>query len=319
MADIEEKKVEEQPAEQPKKLTKKEELERDISFYQERYFTFDEPVPFDGLTLYPATVRNYNSFMSSSTCCTLNKNDDPEGLRLTHLDYLMKKLKDEKDGPLWCTRLTKLVEVCMHIENGYKCPKCGKHISITEFFMRLSNPNLNKEDIDKCECGEKMYATIRWQQNEKSKKRTDLVIDNHVIDADSFYRLRKILMYQNVPDWQDDEDVIKEIRDDQAARSEILSKGQGKASLERKMCCLCVKTGFHIEDLYDMPIRKFSQMLGIADDLINYETTKLGLMTGMVSLKDGSHIDHWIYKKERSLMEGMVEAESFKNQIKSAN
>ena len=53
------------------------------------------------------------------------------------------------------------------------------------------------------------------------------------------------------------------------------------------MLCLVAKTNYKLEDVYDMPIRKFLKLLDVVNDAMEYETTKIGLMIGMVSLKKG--------------------------------
>ena len=39
-------------------------IKEDVEFFRDKYFTYDEPVPFKGLTLYPVTVKDYNEFLS---------------------------------------------------------------------------------------------------------------------------------------------------------------------------------------------------------------------------------------------------------------
>ena len=48
----------------------------EINYYKDKYFTYDESIPFHGLAIYPVTMRNYQQFMVSTACLTLNKNDD---------------------------------------------------------------------------------------------------------------------------------------------------------------------------------------------------------------------------------------------------
>ena len=48
----------------------------EINYYKDKYFTYDDPIPFHGLAIYPVTMRNYQQFMASTVCLTLNKNDD---------------------------------------------------------------------------------------------------------------------------------------------------------------------------------------------------------------------------------------------------
>ena len=296
----------------------------EVEYLRDKYFTYDEPVPFCGLYLYPVSVRNYNEFMTSNACLLLNKNDDPMGIKFTHLDYLLSKISDEKEGVLWSMRFSKIIELCFHILPGMKCSKCGKYIPYDQFFTE-ERVKLYQEGTDEdrkkffdCDCGEgKMIASLDQKKDEKSNK-TVLLIDGHEIDSNNFNKLRKFILYQNLPDFKDDSWADKAIRDDQAKRAEILSKDSGKASLERKMLCVVASTGIDISKIYDMSIRKFIALLGVINDYTEYKATKVGLMSGMVSLKKGQKIDHWIYTKEKSDAEGIVDSEAFAQQFKNA-
>ena len=161
-----------------------------------------------------------------------------------------------------------------------------------------------------------MVASLDQKKDEKSNK-TVLLIDGHEIDYVNFNKMRKYILYQNLPDFKDDSWADKAIRDDQAKRAEILSKDSGKASLERKMLCIVASTGIDISKIYDMSIRKFIALLGVINDYTEYKATKVGLMSGMVSLKNGQKIDHWIYTKEKSDAEGIVDSEAFAQQFKN--
>lgn len=296
----------------------------EVEYLRDKYFTYDEPVPFCGLYLYPVSVRNYNEFMTSNACLLLNKNDDPMGIKFTHLDYLLSKISDEKEGVLWSMRFSKIIELCFHILPGMKCSKCGKYIPYDQFFTE-ERVKLYQEGTDEdrkkffdCDCGDgKMVASLDQKKDEKSNK-TVLLIDGHEIDYVNFNKMRKYVLYQNLPDFKDDSWADKAIRDDQAKRAEILSKDSGKASLERKMLCVVASTGIDISKIYDMSIRKFTALLGVINDYTEYKSTKVGLMSGMVSLKKGQKIDHWIYTKEKSDAEGVVDSEAFTQQFKNA-
>ena len=78
----------------------------EVDYFRDKYFTYDLPIPFNRLTLYPVSIKDYNEFLSSSACLTLNKNDDVAGIRMTNIDYLLSKMQDEKEGPMWSLRFT---------------------------------------------------------------------------------------------------------------------------------------------------------------------------------------------------------------------
>lgn len=287
----------------------------DVEYFRDKYFTYDLPVPYKGLTLYPVTVRDYNEFLSCSSCLTLNKNDDLQGIRMTHIDYLISKMKDKEEGAIWSLKFTRILELALHIKSGLKCPGCGKYMSFEEFYLKYEDPSIiDKNSILSCECGEKFKETVRFKEDEKGK--TIFVLDGIEINSQEFNKLRKYIMYQNLPDYKDDSWVDKAIRDDQAARAELKSRGTGTASLERKIIGVCTNTHWTIEEVYKMSIRKFLMVLGMIDDVINYTTTRIGLTSGFASLPKGGTLEHWLYKKDEGMYGKAVDLDAYTSQIK---
>lgn len=289
----------------------------EVDYFRDKYFTYDLPVQVGKLTLYPVSIKDYNEFLSSSACLTLNKNDDVAGIRMTNIDYLLSKMQDEKEGPMWSLRFTKIIELCFHIKSGLKCPKCGKFMSFEEFYIKYEDKGIiDKNSILNCECGGKYQETIKFKENEKGKK--IFVFDGVEIDNQTFNKLRKYIMYQNLPDYKDDSWVDKAIRDDQAARNELKSRGSGTASLERKIIGVCVNTHWKIEEVMNMTIRKFLMVLGMVDDIMNYTITRTGLMSGFASLPKGETVEHWLYKKDEGLYGKAMDMDAYTSQIKNA-
>jgi hypothetical protein len=289
----------------------------EVDYFRDKYFTYDLPVPFGRLTLYPVSIKDYNEFLSSSACLTLNKNDDIAGIRMTNIDYLLSKMQDEKEGPMWSLRFTKIIELCFHIKSGLKCPKCGKFMSFEEFYIKYEDKSIiDKNSILDCECGSKYQETIKFKENEKGKK--IFIFDGVEVDNQTFNKLRKYIMYQNLPDYKDDSWVDKAIRDDQAAKNELKSRGSGTASLERKIIGVCVNTHWKIEEVMNMTIRKFLMVLGMVDDIMNYTITRTGLMSGFASLPKGETVEHWLYKKDEGLYGKAMDVDAYTSQIKNA-
>lgn len=289
----------------------------EVDYFRDKYFTYDLPIPFNRLTLYPVSIKDYNEFLSSSACLTLNKNDDVAGIRMTNIDYLLSKMQDEKEGPMWSLRFTKLIELCLHIKSGLKCPKCGKFMSFEEFYIKYEDESIiDKNSILNCECGGKYQETVKFKENEKGKK--IFVFDGIEVDNQTFNKLRKYIMYQNLPDYKDDSWVDKAIRDDQAAKNELKSRGSGTASLERKIIGVCVNTHWKIEEVMNMTIRKFLMVLGMVDDIMNYTITRTGLMSGFASLPKGETVEHWLYKKDEGLYGKAMDMDTYTSQIKNA-
>ena len=294
----------------------------EVKYLKEKYFTFDLPVAFNGLYLYPVTVRHYNEFLVANSCLLLNKNDDPKGVPMTHLEYLIHKMHDKEEGPIWCWKFSLLCELCLRVKNGLYCKHCGKFLAYEEYVERLEQVKAAPEkgaELLRCDCGQGSFEeAIKYKPDEKTKK-MHLIIRGIDIGPQDFNRMRKFILYQNLPDFKDDSWVHPAIRADQAAKAELQAKVNGRpsASLERQIVCVCAKSPYKIEEIYDMSMRKFISLLGVVDDALNYEATRIGLATGLASPK--GPIEHWVYRKERGLYDTAVDLASFKEKINKAN
>lgn len=289
----------------------------DVEYFRDQYFVYDEPLPYKDFMLYPVSVKNYNEFLSASECLILNKNDDIKGLRMTYIDYLIDKLQDEKEGPIWSMKFTKIVELCFHIPPGLKCKNCGKIMTFEEFYMKYEQtPPEKRNELLHCDCGGDFIETIKFAENDKKKK--VFILDGKEMNNEDFNKVRKYIMYQNLPDFKDDSWVDKAIRDDQAALNEIKSRDVGTASLERKIVGLCANMHWTLDNAYALSIRKFLMYLSMIDDIMDYKILKTGLSSGFVSLPKGETIEHWLYKKDKGLYGKAIGAETYKNQIQKA-
>ena len=124
-----------------KKLSREQVLQL-MKFYEQKYFTHDEPVPFKRhLKVYPAIVREYYDFYFNILCFKMNKNEDPEGVSMSHLGYLLHKVDDKENGAQIYNQLINLLEMIFHIKNGLKCPKCGDLITFEEINKEIENIN----------------------------------------------------------------------------------------------------------------------------------------------------------------------------------
>lgn len=268
----------------------------------DQYFQFDKPIPFkEGLVVYPINVRNHDEFLVASECLTLDKMNSAEGIQTSNLGYLLLKMNDKEnlmEAAKFSQYLIRICELVFHIKYGVRCAKCGKVYDYYEFLAKA----MDKEHPFHCECWkdgeeEDFDINIKYKLNEKTKQR-ELFVNGICITPKEFDLLRQIIMYQNLPDYKDDSWVDPEMREDQKKKQELLAKKNktGSATLERKIVCMAAKSSYTINEIYELTMRKFIMLLSAIDDAMNYECTRIGLMTGMVSTKEP--IEHWIYKKD---------------------
>lgn len=279
---------------------------------ENHYFREDKPVPFkDGLILYPIIVRDLEVFSQCSSCLTLHKNDSPEGIGMTYLDFLAYKMQDKEEGPLWSWKFQKLCEIVFHISNGIKCTKCGRVIpydskEFKDFLQKITQVESN-ESTDKSlacpECGNLGYTEMIKFSSDPITKKNKLIINGQEITSKEFDRLRQIILFQNFPDYRDDSWVDRSLRKDYETRLELQRKTAGGAAttLEDRVVALSINTNYKFEEIWVMSIRKFTIALAMVDDLINYKIMKTAVSSGFASLPKGQTVEHWLYKKEKDM------------------
>ena len=301
-------------------------IAKELAAYELQYFRQDLPIPFCGLTIYPAKVADYERFMDAISCLTLDKNTTLEGIRMSNLDYLVSRMAgtDKEENARWSYRLASLAEICFHVKSGYKCPKCGKVYAfgdpevvqigqaseerakkfVVEHPEALNGSEegikaLQEAMAPRClDDDEPLIPTLTVKKGDDGKH--SLVIDGVTIGSDEFNRLRQIILFQNLPDYRDESWIDPALRADREERMK-LEKQQNDvyATTEEKVVCLSISTCYTFEQVYAMPIRKFTMALSTVDEKINYQITKLAVMTGLVSLPKGKTLDHWIYHRNK--------------------
>lgn len=130
-------------------------------------------------------------------------------------------------------------------------------------------------------------------------KDNQLIINGETIDGKDFDVLRKIILYQNIPSY-DDRYVDPEIKKLQERHDNIVNKGMDDIqppTLEDLMIALIAELGYTIEYVTQLSWRKFSLLLKSVEDKIDYKIKKAAEMGGMVTFKEP--IEHWIYKKKK--------------------
>lgn len=293
-----------------------------VSFLKDcehRYFSRDLPVPFCGLSVYPATVKDYEEFSACSGCLTLNKNEDPKGIAMSHLGYLVGKtqIKENDEGRVWSYKIQRLFEIVFHVKNGLKCDDCGETIpydggAFAEFIKKVKAYSAAAKEEGAqigdppklvCpHCGKDHISEMMKFKQDPKTRRWSLSIDGKTLSDADFTKLRQIVLYQNFPDYADDSWVDPAIKKDHDEKMRMEArKNNLHATIEKKVVCLSIATTYRFDEIWDMPIRKFTMAVATVDDLINYKIMKQATMSGFVSLPKGKTVEHWIYKPDKDM------------------
>ena len=226
------------------------------------YTTFDLPVPYKKLKLYPVTVRDYLSFSMFAQCLTFDKNSIPDIniISMTNLEYIFYTAQKDIEEKPYIFFLDRLLSICL------------------------------KEDAS----FEKMEESIkRYDYNEKGKP--IFRIEEEIYDSNDFEEIKKIIAEQNKLELID-ENISKEVRDSLEKAREFKRKTSGtkSLSLEDYVVSVSLVTGWTLDYIYSMPARKFFKTVKRADALIHYKIYLAASMSGMVEFKDKSFIKHWL-------------------------
>lgn len=329
------------------------EMALEIDHLEKNYFFWDKPVPFgDRLKIYPVNVKDFDLFMDSIACLTLDRKaltpdmkpeDIKKQLKKTDLEFLLSKLGEKE----WSYRFVKLIELTMHVIPGMKCPHCGEMMSyadykeafekiVQELIEKEKNKEISSEEEASDNSGEKetpvikcphcngdgLYETIRYEENEQTH-RIELFIDGQKIDFKDFNRLKNIILFQNLPDYRDTSYIDPNLKKDYETRKRILGEKNANlsATIEKKLAALKVFMGLpNYDDLYNLTVRKFLIEFTTMDDLISYSLQMMGRLCGLGGGgKDAP--EHWIYKEIKDVYAdgGYVSKDTMMDKVKNVS
>lgn len=224
----------------------------------EKYLTFDLPIPYKDLKIYPVTVTNYMHFSAYSECLTLDKNSipDPKIITMSELEYIY--YATEKEGKPYLFWLDRLLAFSLKDESSF----------------------------DKFE-----ESILRYKYNDNHNP--FFVIGDNEYDSKDFTNIKNIICQQNLVDIPD-ENISKEVRDSLEEARQYKNRGNKPATLEDYIISLSTVTGWELEFIYSMTIRKFIKSIERLNNLIHYKIYMTASMSGFVEFKDKSVIKHWL-------------------------
>ena len=120
-------------------------------------------------------------------------------------------------------------------------------------------------------------------------------IDEHVYNASDFDTIKEIIVEQNMYNLPD-EMIQKEVREkmEEARRLRAKMNQMKMASLEEQIISVAINTGWDLEKIYNLSMRKFIKTLHRADHILHAKIYLAASMSGFVEFKDKSFIKHWL-------------------------
>lgn len=242
------------------------------------YNTFDEPVPYKGLLIYPAIMKDFIMFHFYAQCLLLDKNSVPDidVISKTYFQYMCEYKKEGEIPPLLL--FNSLLKTVLKKDDSFLIT-LGTDTRGNYTFMIDSN-SFTADDFD----------TIK-----------EIIVDQNELE---------------IPDDNIQKELRDKMREAEDLKRKI--NNNKIATLEEQIICVLVSTSMRLGDIYALTIRKFSKILKRVDHKMHYEIYLSASMSGFVEFKDKNAIKHWmIGLEEESSIEnkGLLSLESMKNKL----
>ena len=237
----------------------------DIGFLREAYFTFDKPVPYklkcgSILQIKPVLLEDSMTFTSSYGILDIDKNlsTEVEVIQMSYLQFLMDRVLPSVEHSK-----QQLVNICL-LCLGFEFPY-----------------------IDLNEKGKPIL--IDFAQDAESKE----IYPRHIITAKEFDDIKKIILYQNLPNF-DDEYINPELKANMEEYDRLKGKNIVQPTLERRMAIISAHTGISKAEQNAMTLRAHSSLFAEVVGEVEFSANKaMALYAGK-----GDNVQ-WIFQKAK--------------------
>ena len=215
-----------------------------IKQFVEPYSTFDKPIPYKGLVLHPIKVKDYFDFMNAHGLLVNNKDSIPNVriIQMSFLEYVYHLvLLNEEYKNYFIT----ILELCF-----------GVYYREDIRFKDFKERELVYEEVEDRVVTHINGYDIRFDYG----KKTIMYINNVEIKSNDFEKICKIILYQNILEYDD-----REISPDVQKIIDIQNKKQlskiNPPNIEKQISFLANTTGYKLEYIYDMTYNKFQLIM----------------------------------------------------------
>ncbi len=240
---------------------------KDVKSFVKRYAAFDEPIPFKGLLIYPILLKQYYDFKVSYDilCIEKDKIPNPKIISMKYLDFIFSVVALDTN----------------FVDEKHDFTK-GKY-------------NIEKLILILCLSLHVVADDIRIIMSNGHYK---LIINSIEINSDDFDDFRRIILYQNLIDYNE-EFVNPEVKEAMNEYYRSKNKGIVMPTLEDKMSVISAVNGLSKKDFIEMTIREFDMIFEKCVDLVDYKIYKTAESSGNVKFE--TPIEHWVYHKPTDL------------------
>lgn len=244
--------------------------------YQEEIRKF-QPIVFEGLSFYPLQVKHFALYQSAKPAMELMLSTLP--VRFVKMSWIQalialdREAKGESLTPGFFVSILLLLNAAMRTDLLHDptslVPVQGKDGKFGALVVRQEG----KEPV--------------------------------VLEEKHFPTVREILAAQNdytIPDETWNPDLVRA----QAYLREQKNSGGTGGTLEEMVFSLAAATGRRVAEIWDWPIREFTQMQSAVDRRLRFEICTAAELSGQVKFKHGNPYPTWIWEQKGQLPHGFT-------------
>lgn len=226
------------------------------------YYTFDLPVEYKGLKIYPISIKDFNKLYYYSECFTVEKNRsrDIKIISMSELSFLYYSTINTPEKTPYLFFLDRILGMSIKEDNSFYIPEK----SIDRYKMDdKGNPFFSIGGVD-------FYN-------------------------DDYMNIRNIICEQNMIELPDP-NMSTEVREslEFAKRYKQKLSGSKPGTMEDSIVALATVTGWSLEYIYSLSIRKFTKSIERFDAYITYKIYLSAILSGFREFKDTSSLKHWL-------------------------
>lgn len=247
-----------------------------IAEYVSPFVTLGIPIDYKSIKLYPFTVEKWYEFYYTIDILNIDKNESAD-ISIIQMSYLQY-----------------IIDILFKDEENGK-------LYIQKFYTLLYN--LTNIDVSK--------MNILLDSNNKYI----LDINGTQINATEFNELRRIILYQNIYDY-DDVEMSADFKKAWNDYLEVKNRGIQPPSLQLKIATVQSQCGFNRNDILKMTLIEFEEIFNSCVKWEEYKINKIAETSGNV--KFSKPIEHPVWHKKHDKYRDMfVDADDYSKKITS--
>jgi len=166
--------------------------------------------------------------------------------------------------------------------------------------------------MQKCpDCEQEMRDVFSVKDNNGYKT---LMIKDVELNSTDIDELKAIVPRQNILDYDGDKYIDPELKEELELKAKMQNKDYTSPTLEKQLVCVGVTTGYTLEYLKTISMRKLSMMLRLVDRKETYYAQLQASMSGMVTFKEDPK--HWIFSDDKkNIKDELTNIEDFEKKF----